>query len=154
VTDIPGASTRSHWKWTFALFLGLALLLTATISNPLLQPLASRPNVILQHLPDICSYAERPVTIPSPISQPDFLCLADYSNNYSETFSFPVSGFIDLENDVRPLGERVVDIGRFREPKTAPSTRTVFKIWFWNFVMTGTAYGRVGVEAGKREFYH
>ena len=154
VADMPGASTRSHWKWMFALFLGLALLLKATISNPLQQPLASRPNVTFQHLPETCSFAERPVTVLSPISQPDLLCLADYSNNYSEASPFPASGFVGLANDMQLFDGPVVDIGRDRGTKTTPSKRNVFMIWFGNFVLTGTGHGRAGVEAGRRELCH
>jgi hypothetical protein len=153
VADSSRAPTRPHWKWMLPLLLVLALL-SFTIPKLLQEPLSSRQEVIFQHLPHTCSFAERLVTIPSPISQADCLCLADYSNNYSEASSFAASGFIDLANDVRPLGEPIVDIGRVRGAETSPSTRTVFKIWFWNFVLTGTAHGRVGVEAGRRELYH
>jgi hypothetical protein len=153
VANIPGTSTGSHWKWMLPLLLVLALL-SSTVPKLLQQPLSSRPNVTSQHLPDTCSFAERPVTISSSISQPNLLCLADYSNNYSEASSFPAYGFTDFENDLEPFGERVVGIGSVSHTKTSPSTLAIFKTWFWNFVLTGTAHGKVGVEAGRRELYH
>jgi hypothetical protein len=153
VPDMPSTSTTSHWKWMLSLLLVLAFL-SSTVLKLLQQPLSSRPNVIFQHLPDTCSFTERPTTISSSISQPELLCLADYSNNYSEASSFPASGLIHLANDVRPLGERVVGIGSVSHTKTSPSTLAIFKTWFWNFVLTGTAHGRVGVEKGRRELYH
>jgi hypothetical protein len=152
VPDMPSTSTTSHWKWLLPLL--ILVLLSSTILNPLQQPLSSREDVILRPLPETCSFAERPVNISSSISQADLLCLADYSNNYSEASSFPVSGFTDFENDVRPLGERVVGIGSVSHTKTSPSTLAIFKTWFRNFVLTGTAHGKVGVEAGRRELYH
>jgi hypothetical protein len=153
VPDMPSTSTTSHWKWMLSLLLVLALL-SSTVLKLLQQPLSSREDVILRPLPETCSYSERPVTISSSISQPDLLCLADYSNNYSEASSFPVSGLIHLANDMEPFGEQLVGIGSVSHTKTSPSTLAVFKTWFWNFVLTGTAHGKVGVEAGRRELYH
>jgi hypothetical protein len=153
VPYMPSTSTTSHWKWMLSLLLVLALL-SSTVLKLLQQPLSSREDVILRPLPETCSYSERPVTISSSISQPDLLCLADYSNNYSEASSFPVSGLIHLANDMEPFGEQLVGIGSVSHTKTSPSTLAVFKTWFWNFVLTGTAHGKVGVEAGRRELYH
>jgi hypothetical protein len=143
----------------FALAAALAccLFLVFMIGNTPLSRTAAQPEHLQLpvRLLNTCHISERPTSVPPPTPVPDFVCLSDLSSNFSETPSSRVPVFTDTPSNAPLLesNESTMEVGNGRGVYIAPSTPTVFKTWFWNFLMTGSSQGRVGIAAGRRDLY-